>query len=69
MKYDESNRKTSKRKNLLKRLLIICAIVIGLSFVIDKAFDNAADKMESMSQEEKDEMEDKWDKFTEWVNE
>lgn len=69
MKNDENSRKTTGKKGVLKKLLIICAIIMAMSFVISKAFDTASNAVESMSQEEKDAMNDKWDNFINWLNE
>lgn len=69
MKNDENSRKTTGKKGVLKKLLIICAIIMAMSFVISKAIDTASNAVESMSQEEKDAMNAKWDNFINWLNE
>ena len=63
MKNDENGKKETKKKGGLKKVLIICVIIIAMFFVMGKAFDTASNKVESMSQEEKDEMNNKWDGF------
>ena len=60
MKNDENGKKEIKKKGGFKKILIICVIIIAMFFVMGKAFDTASNKVESMSQEEKDAMNNKW---------
>lgn len=69
MKDKANNEKTSKVKGVWKKLIILGVIVVVMCFVMGKSFDITSDRVESMSQEEKEEMNDKWDKFLDWVNE
>lgn len=52
-----------KRKLSFYKILIILVIVFGMVFVVNRLFDTASDKVESMTQEEKDEVNDKWDEY------
>lgn len=61
MKNNENNKKGTKKKGNLRKILIICVIIVSVFFVMGKTFDTASNKVESMSQEEKDAMNNKWD--------
>ncbi len=52
-----------KRKLPLYKILIVLVIIFGIGFVVNSLFDTASDKVETMTQEEKDEVNDKWDEF------
>lgn len=68
MKKDENNKKETGKKGKLKKILIIGVIIIAVFFVMGKAFDTASNKVDSMSQEEKDTMNNKWNDFMDSLN-
>lgn len=70
MKNDENNKKDTKKKvGRIKKILIICVIIIVVCFVMGRAVDSMTNKVESMSQEEQDAMFNKGDALIEWINE
>ncbi len=52
-----------KRRSGFYKILIICVVIFAMGFFINSMFDKASDKVESMSQEEKDEVNEKWNAF------
>ena len=51
------------RKSSFYKILIICVVIFAAAFFVNSMFDTASNKVESMSQEEKDTMNNKWDDF------
>jgi uncharacterized membrane protein YvbJ len=58
----DTNKKenSKKRRSPFYKILIICVVIFAMTFLINGMFNIASNRVESMSQEEQDEVNEKW---------